>query len=281
MIEYIIVAILQGLFEWLPISSSGQVMIVAINFLGISPEKAFSLAIFLHLGTTLAVLVRFRSEFILIIKAFLPGTFQSEEKDIKLRNWLIIATIGTAITALPLYFFFRYMLVEGFSAAQGDIITLIISGLLIFTGILLLIGKKAFGDKKLETIESPSVNKNSVIAGLTQGISILPGVSRSGVTVTTILFEKFEQEQALKLSFLMSVPAAIASIGVDVLFGEGSVFGVLDLTTIVVITGVSFLVGLLSMEALLKVARRMEFGIFCILYGIIAFAVIIPFLVLN
>ncbi|MFX0073740.1 MAG: undecaprenyl-diphosphate phosphatase, partial [Candidatus Hermodarchaeota archaeon] len=57
MIEYIIIAILQGLIEWLPISSSGQVMIVAINFFGISPEEAFSLSIWLHLGTAFAVIL--------------------------------------------------------------------------------------------------------------------------------------------------------------------------------------------------------------------------------
>ena len=107
MIEYIILAILQGLFEWLPISSSGQVMIFAINGFGISPEEAFSLAIWLHLGTMFAVLLKFRNDFIDMGKSFLPKKFEVSDETILKRNWLIIATIGTAITALPLYFIFK------------------------------------------------------------------------------------------------------------------------------------------------------------------------------
>ena len=73
MIEYIIIALIQGIFEWLPISSSGQVMIVSTNFFGISPENAFSLAIWLHLGTTIAVLLKFRGDYIRIIKTIIKS----------------------------------------------------------------------------------------------------------------------------------------------------------------------------------------------------------------
>ena len=87
MIEYIIIAILQGLFEWLPISSSGQVMIVSINFLGIPPDEAFSLSIWAHLGTTLAVLIKLRKDYIQIIKSIIPRKFNLDENDVKKRNW--------------------------------------------------------------------------------------------------------------------------------------------------------------------------------------------------
>ena len=78
------ISILQGLFEWLPISSSGTVMIVAINFFGISPEEAFSLAIWLHLGTSFAVILKFRKEFIEIFKACLPIIYGEPEEIIKM-----------------------------------------------------------------------------------------------------------------------------------------------------------------------------------------------------
>lgn len=281
MIEYIFIAILQGIFEWLPISSSGQVMIVAISIFGISAEEAFSLAIFLHLGTTFAVLLKFRKDYIKIIKSFLPSMFEVEEIDIKKRNWLIIATIATAITALPLYFIFKYLVIAEFSAYQGDIITLIISALLIITGMILLISKKRFGNLDLESMEKGPISRNSFIAGLAQGTSILPGISRSGITVSTILFENHEQDSALKLSFIMSVPAAIASIGVDILFGEGSVFGSLDLAIILLITAISFIVGYLSMEGLLRLAKKVDFGYFCIVYGVVAFLIIVPFILIS
>ncbi len=281
MIEYIIIAILQGLFEWLPISSSGQVMIVSVNFFGIPPEQAFSLSIWMHLGTTLAVLIKLRKDYIHIIKSMLPRRFEVDGSDIKKRNWLIYATIGTAITAIPLYFLFKFVITEGFDATQGDIITLFISGFLIVTGIVLLVYKKKFGNKTIDTISNRELIKDSSVSGLIQGIAILPGISRSGFTVSTLIFENYTQEHSLKLSFLMSVPVALASIGMDIIFGEGSVFGTIDIFTILIITVVSFIVGYLSMELLLKIAQKINFSYFCILYGILSFVIIIPFMLMG
>ena len=283
MIEYIIIAILQGLFEWLPISSSGQVMIVSVNFFGIPPEQAFSLSIWMHLGTTFAVLLKLRKDYIQIIKSILPRKFEVDGSDIKKRNWLIYATIGTAITAIPLYFLFKSVIIEGFEfdATQGDMLTLVISGLLIITGIMLLTFRKKFGNKTLNTVSNRELIKDSSISGLIQGIAILPGISRSGFTVSTILFEKYDQDQSLKLSFLMSVPVALASVGMDVIFGEGSVFGTIDIFTILIITAVSFIVGYLSMELLLKIAQKINFSYFCILYGVLSFLIIIPFMLFG
>ena len=278
MIEYIIIAILQGLFEWLPISSSGQVMIVSVNFFGIPPEQAFSLSIWMHLGTTLAVLIKLRKDYIHIIKSMLPRRFEVDGSDIKKRNWLIYATIGTAITAIPLYFLFKFVITEGFDATQGDMLTLVISGLLIITGIMLLTFRRKFGKKTLNGISDRELIKDSSISGLLQGIAILPGISRSGFTVSTILFEKYDQDQSLKLSFLMSVPVALASIGMDIIFGEGSVFGTIDIFTILIITVVSFIVGYFSMELLLKIAQKINFSYFCIFYGVLSFVIIVPFI---
>jgi len=273
--EFIIIAILQGLFEWLPISSSGQVMIISLAFLNILPAEAFSLSIWLHLGTTFAVFIKFRKDYINIVESFLPKRFNSNKIDIKKRNWLIFSTIGTAITALPLYFLFKIIVVGEFTAAQGDILTLIISGLLIITGVVLLRIKKIYGIKVINNSLDKDILKDSFIAGLFQGCAILPGISRSGFTVSTILLEKYEHENALKLSFLMSVPVAIVSIIVDILFGS-SIFGILDSFTIIIITIVSFIVGYLSMELLLRISKKIQFGYFCILYGIIAWLVTFP-----
>lgn len=274
-LQFLFVAFLQGFTEWLPISSSGQVMIISLGFLNILPAEAFSLSIWLHLGTTFAVIIKFRKDYIDITKTFMPNRFNSNQIDIKKRNWLIFSTIGTAITALPLYFLFKIIVVGEFTAVQGDILTLIISALLIITGIVLLRMKKIYGTKIIDNTQDKDIMKDSFIAGLFQGCAILPGISRSGFTVSTILFEKYEHENALKLGFLMSVPVAIASIVVDILFG-GSVFGILDPLTIVIITIVSFIIGYLSMELLLRISKKIQFGYFCILYGIIAWLVIFP-----
>ena len=280
MIEYIIIALIQGIFEWLPISSSGQVMVISTNFFGISPENAFSLAIWLHLGTTIAVLLKFRGDYFRIIKTIIQKGSNVEESDIKKRNWIIFATIGTGITALPLYFIFKLIFLDAFTAIQGDLITLFISGLLILTGIVIIKTRKISGNLKITNISKKKVRKDSFLSGLVQGFSILPGISRSGVTVSAILVEKYEQNDALRLSFLMSVPVVIGSIIVDILFGEGSIFGTLDLITIIITTLVSFLIGYLTIELLLRIAKKINFGYFCVLYGVIAYLIIIPFIII-
>ena len=277
MIEYILLAILQGLFEWLPISSSGQTILISTNILGI--ENPFSLAIWLHLGTTLAVSLKFRKDFINILKTLIHKDSGFDGVIIKKRNWIFWATIGTGITAIPLYFLFKIIFIDVFKASQGDVITLFISGLLIVTGIVLITTKKIIGKKKVGDVSEESIQKDSFLSGLVQGVSILPGISRSGITVSAILLEKYDQDDALRLSFLMSVPVAIASIVVDIIISEGSIFGTLDILTILVTIIVSFLVGYLTIEFLLRISRKINFGYFCILYGIIAYIIIVPFLV--
>ncbi len=274
----LLLAVLQGLFEWLPISSSGQTMIIATAFLGLGNAEAFSLGIFLHLGTTIAVLVRFRKDFIKIIKATYPNPPPDvTPTDTKKRNWIIIATIGTAITGLPLYILLKDLFET--QPIRGDIITLIVAGCLIITGAILLLTKRLYGKKRIEHVDEGTINKHSFLTGLVQGASILPGISRSAVTVSANLLEDYDQEDAIRLSFLMSVPVALAAIALDVLFGDYSVFS-LDVVTLILITVVSFAVGYLTMELLLRVAKKIQFGYFCLIYGVIAFAVILPILFL-
>jgi undecaprenyl-diphosphatase len=281
MIGYIIIAILQGFFEWLPISSSGQVFIISMNVFGFTSDEAYSLAIWLHLGTTLAVLLKFRKDYIKIFKSFIPKSFTVDEVEVKKRNWIIYATIGTGITAIPLYIIFKIIISGAFVALQGDVITLIVSGFLIVTGVILLKSRKFYGENTIDDIPSNNIPKDSFLAGLIQGTSILPGISRSGVTVTTILLERYNQNNALKLSFLMSVPVALASIAVDILFGGAEILTLLNPILIVITTFISFLVGYLTIEILLHIAQKLNFGYFCIGYGVLAYLIIVPFIVFN
>ncbi|MFX1376798.1 MAG: undecaprenyl-diphosphate phosphatase [Promethearchaeota archaeon] len=280
MIEYIIIALIQGIFEWLPISSSGQVMIISTNFFDISTEEAFSLAIWLHFGTTIAVLLKFRGDFYRILRSVFQKANSVDNNYIKRRNWIIYATIGTGITALPLYFIFKIIFLDAFEAIQGDIITLFISGLLILTGLIIIKTRKIYGNNKISDVSKKKIQKDSTLSGLVQGFSILPGISRSGVTVSAILLEKYEHNDALRLSFLISVPVVIASIFVDIIFGEGSIFGTLDLITIIMVTIISFLIGYLTIELLLRLTKKINFGYFCVVYGVIAYLIIIPFILI-
>jgi undecaprenyl-diphosphatase len=252
-----------------------------MNIFGFTPEQAYSLAIWLHLGTTLAVLLKFRSDFIRILKSFIPKSFIVHELDVKKRNWVIYATLGTAITGIPLYFIFKILISGVFTAFQGDLITLIISVLLIFTGIILLKSRKIYGKYKIEEIQMKEIHKDSFISGLIQGTSILPGISRSGVSVSTILLEGYNQENALRLSFLMSVPVALASITIDIFFGGAQIITILNPILIIITTLISFIIGYITIELLLQIAQKINFGYFCIIYGVVAFLIIIPFIIIS
>jgi len=277
MLEYIILAILQGLVEWLPISSKSQIMIVSIAFLGISAPEAFSLAIFMHLGTALAALTKFRREFYGAIKACFPNPPKDlSSTNFKMRNWIIIATIGTALTAMPLFFFVEHIFEA--TPMNGDFVTLFIATLLIVTGIILLTTKRIYGKKRIESEPKENVNKQSFISGLLQGIAILPGISRSAMTVSANLFGNYDREEAVRLSFIMSVPAVLAAIAVDYLFGEYPIFGIIDPVTFLIVTLVTFLVGYFMMDLIIRFARKIQFGYFCIAFGVIAFILIVPFL---
>ncbi|MGV8174215.1 MAG: undecaprenyl-diphosphate phosphatase, partial [Methanothrix sp.] len=119
--QAILLGALQGITEWLPISSEGQTMLFMMGWLGISPDDALSYSILLHLGTMSAVLIRFRDEFMDILRNISSPMTKT----------IIISTICTSITGIPLYFLFR----EGFQGGMQA--TLLIGVLLILTGLLL------------------------------------------------------------------------------------------------------------------------------------------------
>ena len=115
LIQSILLGLIQGIAEWLPISSEGQTMLFMIEFLNISAKEALSLAIFLHLGTMLAVMLRFRTEFIEML------TPKSHPVLLKI---IVISTLSTGITAIPLFFIIK-------SFNQGDAVMLLIGIMLI------------------------------------------------------------------------------------------------------------------------------------------------------
>ncbi|MFQ5975632.1 MAG: undecaprenyl-diphosphate phosphatase [Candidatus Hydrothermarchaeales archaeon] len=254
LIEGLLIGTLQGIAEWLPISSSGQGMLVLIQFLGLKPGEAFSIAIFLHLGSLLAVLYYFRKELGGVIRGVTKPVEETEESR-KIGVFLVVTTIFTALIGVPLYF----TMSAYFSLVNGDVVTAGIGILLIITGLVLK--KGGFGTRKIEDLET----KDMAVVGLAQGFAILPGISRSGITIAALLMMKFDNTTSLILSFLMAIPAIIGAIILDISF---NLF--LNLPLLVGIAA-SFIVSLVSVDYLLKISRRLDFSKFCIFIGIIAF----------
>jgi len=250
LIQAVILGILQGITEWLPISSSGQVVLSLIEFLDVNAEAAFALAIALHIGTMLAVVVKYRNDIWDIIRRL-------SWKD-NLTRFIVVSTFFTGIIGIPVYFLLKSIFVYG-EFANG-----LIGILLIITGIILYLSKKL----RLGSMDVNSLTyREMAVAGAAQGISILPGISRSGTTIAAMLLMGIRQDIALKLSFLMSIPAVIGALILDFSDFVSSDFGITEM-----LAGITaaFIFGYLTMDILVKIAHKIRFDIFCIIFGIIA-----------
>lgn len=247
--EGVLFGILQGITEWLPISSSGQSMLFLINLFHLSPDEAFRVSAMLHMGSLLAVVFYFREKLI--------GTLRGDKR---LLMFLIAASAASGVIGLPLFLLLR----DAFSAASGESATMFIGLMLIITGLVLRRSRSAFR-KDYST-------KEALIAGGSQGMAILPGISRSGTTIAALLLLGIEQETALSLSFLMAIPAILGLLTIELI--KGGLTGLTGPIGVGII--MSFLVSLISMHYLISLAENIDFSGFAIVIGGIAF--ILPLL---
>lgn len=266
MIDYVVIGFLQGIIEWLPVSSQGSLVFYISNFLKISPEVSLDYSIFLHIGTLFAAMLYFRKELCSIfsyknIKLLLKYNFQifkvknnDVEDDFLMLRFLFFSVATTFLIAIPIYFFIR----EKFLLSTVSHINLLIGILLFVTGFLILLSGKKMVQKYNLSI------KNSILLGVAQGFAIIPGLSRSGLTTSTLLFRGFPPEKSLKISFLLSIPTMI--IGeIGFLFLKGLFFSPYALISLLI----SFIIGYLTIGLLLKFAQKINFSYFCFILGLI------------
>ena len=277
----IILAILQGIVEWLPISSEGQLVLVLINLMQINIIDAIALALLFHIGTAMVVIVQYTPE---VANEFKIAS--NEETKELLSFYLlffVLVTLGTAITAIPTLIILEdiwNLIATTYNINLSALVTAFIGIALIFTGFLLSKQNKAF-----ETIDFRHLGYKTIFfLGLVQGFAAIPGISRSGVTLTFLLLIGMKKKDALKASFLASIPAALGATALEILRGKIQLetatvptFLLLHLETLTLELGetlfyllVVFIVGLLSIKALLRVAQNVNFSQFCYFLGAIA-----------
>jgi undecaprenyl-diphosphatase len=196
--QSILFGLIQGLTEFLPVSSSAHLSALP-QLMGVKSEFLNSLAydVVLHGGTLCAVLFFFRKKVAALISAFLRGIFSGyarKTSDFRLSIYIIIATIPAVITA-----FFLQDQVEG--VVRNPLYT---GAALIVFGIILWLADKT-GKKQKRAAELSVVD--SIIIGLAQALSLIPGVSRSGITITAGLFTGLKREDAAEFAFLLSITA--------------------------------------------------------------------------
>ncbi len=252
----LILGIIQGITEWLPISSSSFIILTMNNLFNITNiSLLLHQALFLHLGTFFAALIYFRKDVSHLIYSFFHYK-NSKVQTKKVLRFLIISTIISGTLGLLILFFLK-----GYeSELTGKTINVAIGFLLLFTGATQL-SIKSRGLRKFINIK----NADSIIAGLAQGLAVLPGLSRSGITLSALLLKKFDDTTALRLSFLMSLPIVLL----------GNIFlNLPDITTTFTYASLigliaSFVFGLLTIHGLMRLSKKINFGWFVIVFAIL------------
>lgn len=269
-IQALILGIVQGLTELLPVSSSAHLNVIPW-ILGWTENAAFvqefngSFDVALHFGTLIAIGIFFLKDWIKLIKAGFNKVVKKEDSvDGKIFWYLVIATIPAGILALVLDKISNMIIGDNFKLEMG----LIAFALIIMGIILAIVDKKAESKYNYEEITL----KQSILVGISQAIAAaFPGVSRSGITMTIARALKIDRESAAKFSFLLSTPIVLAAVLVDI-----TEFA---LTSAAFWIGViaSFVVGLIVVKFLMDYLKKGSFkgfAIYRILLGLIIFVLI-------
>lgn len=275
LLEAIILGIVQGLTEFLPISSTGH-LTLAGKFMNLiseeHPEQWTAFIAVIQLGTMLAVLVYFWKDLISIIKDFINDniikriSYSNQQVNSKLGWLIIIGTIPVVIIGLT----FKDV-IEG---ALTKNLYIIAASLIVLALILALAEKTAKFKKNIENVTI----LDSIIIGVAQALSLIPGSSRSGTTITAGLFVGLNREAAARFSFLLSIPAVLAS-GVLQLYEAVEFLDKAMAVNIIVATIVSGISGYIAIDFLLKFLKKNSTFLF--IYYRIGLGIIIFILLFN
>ncbi|MEH6658885.1 undecaprenyl-diphosphate phosphatase [Leeuwenhoekiella marinoflava] len=254
-IDAIILGIIQGLTEFLPVSSSGHLEL-GKAILGDStlPEESLLFTVVLHFATALSTLVVFRKDIFEIV----TGLFQfkwNEETQFSLK--IIISMIPAVIIGL----FFEEQLESLFG---GNI--LLVGMMLIITALLLWLADKAKDTQK------PVTYTNAFVIGIAQAIAMLPGISRSGATISTSVLLGNDKSKAARFSFLMVVPLIFGKIAKDILSGEITTESG-NFTALSIGFVAAFVSGLIACTWMIKLVKKSKlswFAVYCLIVGILA-----------
>lgn len=245
-INCILIGFIQGITEFLPVSSSGHIVLFGSLF---ELDNLLLISIVAHIGTLFAVIYCYRKKLSELVKQ----PFNKTNKN------LIIATIPTVIIVLLFNKFFE----DNFSISS------LIWGFLISAILLVIADLKKEGCK-------PITKKSSFVMGITQGLAVLPGISRSGSTLVTGLLLGVDKNEALDFSFLMSIPIIIAS-AVYESFKLFTLQVSVNWLQIFIVMITSFIFGVLSIKIMLKIVKKNKLYFFSIYLIVLSLIMLLLF----
>ena len=255
MFEAIILGIIQGLTEFLPVSSSGHLELAKVILGDDSlPEESMLMTVVLHGATALSTIGFFRKDILELFK----GLFQfKNNEEFKFSLNIVISMIPAAVVGV--------LFDDEIEAFFGGKV-LLVGSMLLITAVLLILADKAKNTEKKVGI------KEAIIIGVSQAIAIMPGISRSGATISTSVMLGVDRVKAARFSFLMVVPLIMGKIAKDVLDGA---FDVIDGSMLNYGAGfiAAFLTGILACTWMIKLVKKSKlkyFAYYCLVVGLVA-----------
>ncbi len=252
----IILGIIQGLTEFLPVSSSGHLVLGQIFFGITQSQLAFDISV--HMGTLLAVIVVYSNDisamlvslfrFISKLVFFKPCSYLfKEDKNLKMAGLIVIGSVPTALIGLIIKQFEHFL----FSSE------VLVGFMLILTGTILWISRNYYS---AENNKKELSIKQSLIIGVIQGLAVIPGISRSGSTIAVGMFTGLDRYTAAKFSFLLSIPAIV---GAQILSLKDIIQDGLAINPVTIYATIaSFITGLIALKLLLKLVHSGKFHLF-------------------
>ena len=261
----IILGLVQGISEWLPISSKTQIIIVSTYLLGLTFTQAYAFGLFLEAASFVAAVVYFRKEVLKVLRALIG---RGDEEGRLMLKYLVIVTAVTAVIGVLVF-----KLVS--ASVTGPVlgVPMILLGLILLGDGLLI--KHARGRYVPQKGLRELTVRDELLIGFAQGIAAFPGVSRSGVTVSTMLLLGVKPEESFRLSFLALIPASVGASLVTVLFSDTQLSTVIASVTPQVILAailVAIATSLLLIRVLLRFAGSSRIVTVVLILGALAIA---------
>ena len=254
-IEALVLGIIQGLTEFLPVSSSGHLELAKFILGDTSlPEDSMLMTVVLHAATALSTIVVFRKDILEIIMGLIQFKWNDQTK---FTLKIIISMIPAGIVGV----FFN----DEIEALFGGRLMLV-GSMLILTAVLLLMADRA------KTTDKGVGNWYAIIIGISQAIAIIPGISRSGATISTRVLLGIDRSKAARFSFLMVVPLILGAMAKDLMSGEIN-YESSQMLPLIIGFIAAFITGIAActwMIALVKKAKLSWFALYCFIVGVIA-----------
>ena len=268
----VILGLIQGCLEWIPVSSEAFLMIYLISVVKLDPSTALAISLLLHFSTMLTVLLFFKKEFKEALNTLINILNRDKENNIRGKSvfkLLWTSLLGSAISGGAIFILYINLLAiveESFLEFAGLVILALIGIAMIFTGLIM---RKSFkGFKSLEDLNY----MDGLLGGLIQGLAVIPGISRSGVTLTFFLYRKLKKEDAVVCSFLIYVPAVILSTSYYLLSGD--IINIIRDVNVLFLSIAfisSFVISLLTIKSFVYIAEKLSFSKFLIFFGLLIF----------